>query len=202
MILTFDSEKHQYFLDGVSLPSVTQVLQGVGIIDFSKVPAHLLEAARKFGTAVHKATELYDKGTLDEESLDINLRPCLAGWKLFRQEYGFVPEFIEEPIYSKVYRVAGTPDRVGIWRIDDSLIIPDIKTTFEISPANSIQLAGYELMVRESNKAIGNKVKIKRISVLLNNEGKYKIEEHKDKNDANVFIAALAVFNWRQKNGK
>jgi hypothetical protein len=197
MILTLDSEKHQYSLDGVSLPSVTKVLQGVGIIDFSNVPASLLDSACKFGTAAHRATEFYDKGTLDEESLDPNLRPYLDGWILFRQEYGFVPEIIEQPMYSKIYRVAGTPDRIGKWRIDDSLILPDIKTGFELSPANAIQLAGYELIFKEQLKG---KHKIKRMSILLNGEGTYKIKEYVDKNDMQIFLAALSVFNWKERN--
>lgn len=197
--LEFDEANHIYRLDGVVIPSVTQVLKGAGLIDFSKVPPSLLEAACKFGTAVHKATELWDKGTLDEESLDPNLRPYLNGWILFRQEYGFEPISIEEILYSKIYRIAGTPDRIGKWRIDDSIIIPDIKTGFELSPANAIQLSGYELMYKENLKG---KHKIKRMSISLNEESTYKIQEYKDKGDVNILIAALSIYNWRQKNGK
>jgi len=196
--LKFDEVKHQYTYGGAPIPSVTQVLKGVGIIDFSMVPAARLEAACLFGTAAHRATALSDKGTLDEEALDTNLRPYLDGWQLFCQEYGFVAEFIEEPMYSKIYRVAGTPDRIGKWRIDESIVIPDIKTSFDFSPANAIQLAGYELIFKEQLK---KKHKIKRLSILLNCEGTYKIQEYKDKNDTNIFIAALAVYNWKGKNG-
>jgi hypothetical protein len=200
--LTFDPIKHQYMLDGVILPSVTQVLKGVGIIDFSNIPPSRLEAACKFGTAVHKATELWDKGTLDEVVLDPHLKPYLDGWKLFRKETGFNPIAIEEPLYSKIYRVAGTPDRLGQWNINTPFVIPDIKTTFELSPANAIQLAGYELMWKEFDKGADIKAKYIRISVLLNDKGTYKIEEYKDKNDTNIFIAALSVYNWKGKNGK
>ncbi len=197
MRLRFNKKKHLYLLDGVVLPSVTQVLQEVGIIDFSKVPASLLEAARKFGTATHLTTALSDKKILDEGDLDIHLKPYLEGWRLFRQEYGFVPEFIEKSMYSKIYRVAGTPDRIGKWRIDDSIIIPDIKTSFEFSPANGIQLAGYELLIKENLKP---KTRIKRLSILLNGQGTYKIQEYKDKSDVNVFIAALSIYNFKVKN--
>jgi hypothetical protein len=195
--LKFDEGKHLYSLDGVPLPSVTQVLKGVGIIDFSNVPPALLEAACQFGTAAHKATELSDKGKLDEENLDINLRPYLDGWILFRQEYGFLSDMIERPIYSKIYRFAGTPDRLGHWRIDDSMIILDIKTGFMLSSADAIQTAAYAIMAKEG----GIKGTIKRVSLLLTKDGKYKIKEHKDKNDANVFISALSVYNWRRKHG-
>lgn len=203
---TFDEELHQYKLDGVVIPSVTQVLQGVGIIDLSGIPANRLEAARLFGIAAHKATALSDKGTLDEENLDKNLRPYLEGWKLFRQEYGFTPDLIERAVYSEIYRVAGTPDRIGKWRIDSSIIIPDIKTGFALSSANAIQLAGYELIFRDNlykfifTKALKSKIKIKRLSVLLNDKGRYKIQEYKNKNDTNVFLSALSVYNFKEKN--
>lgn len=195
--LTFNEELHQYKLDGVVIPSVTQVLQGVGIIDFSGIPIARLDAARIFRIAAHKATALSDKGTLDEKELDENLRPYLDGWRLFRQEYGFIPALIEQPLFSKIYRVAGTPDRIGNWRIDDSIIIPDIKTGFELSPTHAIQLAGYELIFKEDLKV---KSKIRRLSVLLNEKGKYKIQEYKDKNDLSVFLSALSVYNFKEKN--
>lgn len=195
--LTFDEAMHQYKLDGVIIPSVTQVLKGVGIIDFSNVPAYLLDKACKFGIAAHKATELFDLKTLDEATLDINLKPYLDGWIKFIQDTGFVFETIEKQLYSSIYRFAGTPDRVG--RIDGILTIPDVKTGFEVSPANGIQLGGYEILVKENQK---KKEKIRRLSVLLTDEGSYKTQEYKDKNDLNVFLAALSVYNWRLKNGK
>lgn len=195
--LTFDEALHQYKLDGVIIPSVTQVLKGAGIIDFSMIPVARLEAACQFGIAAHRATALSDKGTLDEVALDDNLRPYLSGWRLFRQEYGFVPDIIEQPMYSRIYRVAGTPDRIGKWRIDDSIIIPDIKTGSALSPANALQLAAYEMIVKEN---LTKKEKIKRLSVLLTPDGKYKIQEYKDKNDINVFLSALSVYNFKEKN--
>jgi hypothetical protein len=111
--LTFEEENHLYKLNGTGLVSVTQVLQKAGIIDFSKVPPQILEAARKFGTAAHKACELFDKGTLDERSLDHNLWPYLDGWVAFKKEYNFEFLAIEQPIGSTIYRVAGTPDRIA-----------------------------------------------------------------------------------------
>ncbi len=198
--LILDPIKHIYTLDGVLLPSVTQILKGVGIIDFSNVPPSRLEAACKFGTAVHRATELWDKLTLDEITLDPHLRPYLDGWILFCKDFGFTSSVIEVSMCSKIYRFAGTPDRLGNWNKDDSIIIPDIKTSFELSPATKIQLAGYDLMVKEN--APNKKIRTTRLSVLLNEKGTYKLEIYKDKNDTNIFIAALSVYNWKGRNGK
>ena len=39
-----------------------------------------------------------------------------------------------------------------------------------------------------------------RCAVELHNDGKYKIVPHTDKNDHNVFMAAVACFHWKQNN--
>ncbi|TBR16981.1 hypothetical protein EPO66_03635 [bacterium] len=155
--LTFDKDSHSYKLNGVVIPSVTQILQKVGISDFSMVPADRLESARKFGSAVHLACELFDKGTLDECALDSNLWPYLDAWVSFKKEYALEFISIEKPITSVIYRVAGTPDRIA-----------------------------------KSDKR-------RRLAVLLNEEGTYKVTEYKDKNDWQIFIAALSVTNWKER---
>lgn len=111
--LTFEEENHLYKLNGMGLISVTQILQKAGIIDFSKVPPHILEAARKFGIATHKTCELFDKGTLNERALDPNLWPYLDGWVACKKDYKFDFVAIEQPIASTVYHVAGMPDRIA-----------------------------------------------------------------------------------------
>jgi hypothetical protein len=204
--LTFNKETHEYFFNGAKLPSVTHILQDAGIIDLSGIPFSRLEAAREFGSAVHLACQLYDEDNLNEKTLDHNLRPYLDAWVKFEKDTGFeIIEFEEDtgfviienenPICSPKYRFAGTPDRVG--RLD-CLTIVDIKSTAELSPAIGIQTAGYQIAWNETHE---EKVK-KRIAVLLQPDGKYKIESYKDKNDTNVFLAALSVFNWKKRNLK
>jgi len=111
--LQFFEDKHIYKLNGMPLVSVTKILQMAGLADFSKIPFERLEASRKFGQAVHRACELFDKGTLDERSLDTNLWPYLDGWVACKKEYKWDFVAIEQPIISTIYRVAGTPDRIS-----------------------------------------------------------------------------------------
>jgi len=111
--LQFFEDKHIYKLNGMPLVSVTKILQMAGLADFSKIPFERLEASRKFGQAVHRACELFDKGTLDERSLDTNLWPYLDGWVACKKEYKWDFVAIEQPIISTVYKVAGTPDRIS-----------------------------------------------------------------------------------------
>lgn len=194
--LTIDNN-HIYRYNGTVVPGVSQILQKAGIVDLSAIPADRLAAAQEFGTAVHIACELHDKGTLDEAILDPQLKPYLDGWKLFRQEHSFQPEKIEEKLYSKIYRFAGTIDRIGKCRIDDSLVIVDIKSGI-VTPSIAIQLAAYELLVREHT---GGK-KTKRLVIFLNNTGTYKMQLYKDKIDTNIFLSALCIYNFKERNGK
>lgn len=185
--LVFDEIKHEYFLNGAKLPSVTKVLQGAGVIDLSGIPLDKLEVARQRGIDVHSACELYDLNNLQEGYSN----PYLDAWIEFRRDTGFMPLEIEKFVYSARYRFAGTPDRVGML---NKLTIVDIKTSEDLSPATALQTAGYELAYNEMN---GNKAK-ERVAVLLTAEGKYKIEPYRDKNDINVFLAALSIHNWKK----
>jgi hypothetical protein len=190
--LTFNAEDHSYYLDGVRLPSVTQILRGVGLIDFSHVPPERLEASMKFGTAVHRACELYDFNNLDEASLDPALRPYLDAWIKCRKDTMMIIEAIEEKVVSVKYRFAGMLDRRVVM---DKCGILDIKTSVDISPATKLQLAGYELAY---NEMAGNKNRsCRRWVVLLKDDGTYKIEEHKNKGDANIFLSVLSIYNFK-----
>ena len=193
--LTLDVN-HIYHYDGTIVPSVSEILTAAGLVDFSTVPAERLEAARKFGNAVHLACELSDRETLDFGSLDLALVPYLMGWEIFKQEYLVELRAIEEQFYSPLYRFAGTIDRIGSWRIDDSSLIIDIKSGIE-NPAIAIQLAAYGLLAKE---IFGIKGKIRRLAVYLNDKGTYRVKEYRDKNDMNIFLATLSVYNFRRKN--
>jgi PD-(D/E)XK nuclease superfamily protein len=90
--LTFDPVGHRYALEGVGLPSVTQVLQAVGIIDFSGIPQPILLAARDRGSAVHAAAHYYNENDLDVEAFAAEFPgywPYLEAWITFRRESGF-----------------------------------------------------------------------------------------------------------------
>lgn len=193
--LTIDNN-HSYRYNEAIVPGVSQILQRAGIVDLSAIPADRLLASQEFGTAVHIACELHDRGTLDEVILDPLLKPYLDGWKLFRQESGFEPEGIEEKLYSKIYRFAGTIDRRGKCRIDDNLMIVDIKSGV-VTPSIAIQMAAYEVLIKEHT---GSK-KTKRLAVFLNNTGTYKVQIYKDKGDVNIFLSALCIYNFKEKNG-
>ena len=197
MKIDFDERKHIYRLDGLKVKSVTQILKEERFIDFSRVPAQILDAAANFGRAVHKATALYDMDDLDYSTLDKELEPYLDGWIKFKKDTGVTIAAIEEPIASKRLMLAGTPDRNRAI-LNDKLTLIEIKTVSVFSPAIALQLAGYELIENEGKKA---KDKIKqKVGVRLKGDGTYELtpKTYFSPNDTNIFLGALIGNRWKE----
>jgi hypothetical protein len=91
-VIAFDPVPHTYSVDGVRLPSVTQVLQAADIINFDGVPQPILLAARDRGAAVHQACHYFNEDDLDVEAFAAEFPtywPYLSAWITFRRESGF-----------------------------------------------------------------------------------------------------------------
>lgn len=90
--LEFFEDEHLYLVDGVIVPSITQILS----FRFGKKYAHVrrdvLERAAQAGTAVHEAIERYCK-TGEESDL-----PELRNFKFLQRQYGFVVRKNEVPV--------------------------------------------------------------------------------------------------------
>jgi hypothetical protein len=176
-------------------PRVTEILRGAGLIDFSMVPASIMAPAQRFGSAVHKATELCDKGTLDIDILSEPLIPYLDGWKKFITDYNITikPDEIERQFISKIWGFKGTPDRWPL--VGNKRTLIDLKSSTSMYPATAIQTAAYQILLEE------NGIKIQqRWGVQLNNKGTYKIEVYKKISDRTVFLSALNIYKWKGEN--
>jgi hypothetical protein len=127
-VFLYDEVSRNHKLNGISIPSITQILKPLN--DFSGVPDKVLGNASFFGTAVHKVIELYMKGTLDEDSIDVGLRLPLEGFKNWycrhSETLGYIPAeskgIVEVPAYNKKLWYCGRPDIV----FDEAII--EIKT--------------------------------------------------------------------------
>lgn len=197
-MITFDHIAHQYYIDHTPVKSVTQILKGAGLCDYSMVPPDVLQRAADFGTAVHKATELYDKDDLDADTLDPALIPYLDAWMSFIKMAHWSTTHCEQVVYSKKYLYAGTYDRKGFY--NDKLTILDIKTgirskaTIKVA---GIQLSGYEIAYNEND---GKNGKIKqRACVWLAGDGTFKLETYNDKADQARFLACLTIANIKEE---
>ena len=164
--------------------SVTELLVKEGFIDTTWFD----EYGRDRGTYVHKARHLYDMDELDEGSLDPVLVPYLEAWKKFRKDSGFVPIDSEIRLYSEIYQFTGKPDATGL--LNGLPAIVDCKSG-TIEPWVALQLAGYEILKGSRHH---------RIAVRLKPDGQYSVKEFKDRQDRQIFLAALACYNWKKNN--
>lgn len=182
--LTFDEATHIYRYDGIVVPGVTSILEP--LTDFSRVPPAVLKAAADFGKAVHRACELDDLGELDEGSLDPALVPYLAAWRKFSAEHNVLWEVIEQPLFHKTLRYAGTPDRQGLVKGLSTTV--DIKSTAQLYPAVGPQLAAYQ-------QASGHPT-VQRMAVQLKGDGTYVAKTYSDPTDWPVFCSLLTLRTW------
>lgn len=185
MELTFEPEKHEYKLDGVSVPSVTQILVKSGIVD----TIWYTENGCARGDAVHKAIHYHDQDDLEWDSLDEIVKPYVEAWIKFRTDVHFEIIKSEESVYDPIYRYAGTYDKIGF--LGPKNIILDIKTGAP-HQANALQLAAYAATFTNP---------LERYALHLKPDGTYKLIHYTDRSDIKTFLAALAVVNWKQTKG-
>ena len=172
---------------------VTELLAEAGLIDrtwFSE------EGALR-GQYVHQACHYYDMGELDEDSLDPVLIPYVEGWKKFRADTNVTIIHCEERIDNERLGVTGKPDRVVDWPGIGHAVI-DLKSG-SLSDTTAIQLAAYKLLLLQDGWDTAKP--LKRFAVNLPGDGTYKVKEYKDRADEGIFLAALAIHNWKKNHG-
>lgn len=121
--LVFDPVAHRYTLDGEVLPSVTQILQASGAIDFSHVPQPILLTARDRGSAVHRACHFYNEDDLDVDAFAAEYPeywPYLSAWIDFRRDSGFelATDFAQLGALGVIKRYAVQLRKDGTYRVD------------------------------------------------------------------------------------
>ena len=195
-MLKFDEATHTYTLDGKVLPSVTTVLKP--LYSFDGIPPEVVERKRQIGKAVHKAIELDLADDLNAASLAPEVAPYFAAWVRFKVE--FRPESqgggSEVRVHTASY--AGTVDLItGRVGHGDTWVI-DFKTSAQVGPVVALQTAAYAHAAHEMGAVPHGP---KRAALHLLPTGRYKLIEHKDRNDIRVFQSLLITHQWRQANG-
>lgn len=133
--LEFDEETHTYLVDGVIVPSVTQILSKQFPNKYSDIPKDVLKKAAERGTAIHKSIEDYCNGKGDLEDR------CVKNYRWLEKIYKFESVENELPIIldigGKTY--AGRLDL--ILKINGVYAVADIKTTATLDK----EYLGYQL---------------------------------------------------------
>jgi len=198
-LFKFDFEKHEYSYAGIVEPSVTQLLQEFGLIDYSAVPRSHLNFKRDLGIGVHYACELLDHHNLDEENLDPRIKPYVDAYKKFCEFTGFEvnSDLTEAKLRSAKWRFCGSPDRQGLHTtsLGSEQVIIDLKATWKMYRCVGPQLRGYKILIEENFK-----IKIKKVfGLLLSGTGHYDLVPFDDKTDENDFLACVSL-HWAKKN--
>lgn len=138
MKFTFDAESHTYRINDEVVPSITGIIKP--LVNYSMIPPAVLQKAADYGTAVHKAIELFVGERLDMESLDPALRQAVEQYQLWYEETGhFDLPVCELPMGHERQKWAGTPDLIF-----DGRAIVELKTRKTNRLTDSIQLAAQE----------------------------------------------------------
>jgi len=186
-VFTFDPVEHRYFLDGVRIPGVTTVLKEAGL-----VPNYGgFGQAQYRGLHVHTATEYLDLNDLDWTTVHPDYAGYVHAYDHFKRDTGFVPELIEYQTYNGFYKFAGTLDRRGT--LDGALWQIDLKSGLS-APWHQLQTGGYFMLRDDWTGDL-------RGSLYLKENGTYELKEHDDPSDMPTFMAALALYHWKQNKG-
>ncbi len=177
-MLTFDPEKHEYLVDGVKYPSVTQVLPEQ---KFYCTESHL-EAAREDGENTHSLIKMFfDTGDTFGEKILEDLAEKLKELKPITGE--LVSH--DNPMFSAKHFFAGTPDAI----FENAII--DFKRSRGDVKRHSLQLAGYHILARE-NKLI----KRTKIWMILYHTGKgWKYIRTHDDTAEEVFLSLVKLWH-------
>lgn len=166
-MIQFFPETHTYLVDGVEVPSVTEITRFLSY-DYKSDRPWMAEIAARRGTKVHEACMLIDYGEEPEE--DPEIQGYLMAYRRFLQDYAPEWEGIEKPVGSLQCGYAGTIDRYG--KITGFNSVLDVKTGQKHKPALQAQLNGYWwLLIKQKYEAE------KLYGLYLRNDGTYELVE-------------------------
>jgi hypothetical protein len=206
----FVEESHTYTINGHVVPSVTQVLNEVGFIDYSGCPADVLLNAQARGHRVHKALHYHLEGDLDWNSIAEEDRGYVESGLTYLERAQLRP--VTHPQTHEVigveYRFWDDRDMTGgtvdllAWEPDAWLSVNDWKTGIPSDVAASLQTAAYaEYARRHLTPILGPRLRIRRKAVKLYKDGAPgKAVPYDDPRDWPQFLAALSCVHFK-RNG-
>ncbi len=141
-MVEFIEDGHIYLIDGVIVPSVSELLHFIFPNKYANIDEKILNNKANYGSIVHKAIECYEqKETLPK--LDLNQEFSLNQYVKIKNKNNIEVQAQELMIYYKnLY--AGRLDMIAI--VNGALSLLDIKTTSTLDKEYlSWQLSFYEL---------------------------------------------------------
>ena len=143
----FKEETHEYFIDDVKYPSVTDIAKPISFERLDALQKSMLERARLRGQIVHELCEDYLLcGEVDESAIEGEILPYFASFVEWVRTYRPKVIFTEKRLFSKDMGYCGCLDL--LCEIDGKIVLIDYKATSTIDKKSlSVQLAGYEQLL-------------------------------------------------------
>lgn len=171
----FDKDNHEYYLGGVRIPHLTEMLRDTGWID----EIWFTEEGCERGSLVHTLCADYDLGALRNP---LALECLYKGWVLAHEDAmrTIKPQWtaVEQAVVSRQYRYGCRPDRVG--RVWGAWAVVEVKTGSR-HRSTPIQTALQAIAVAPELHLPATA--IVRYELDLRENGKWFLFEHHDKRD-------------------
>lgn len=217
---TFDPVLHQYRnTEGIVRPSTTQILEGVGLVNYDDVPGDTLKHKRDIGDAAHFATHSLDicrfcqgillpdetctkckkhceEGSLNWDDVNSEVSPYILAYQRAKKESGMV---VEEAEVSGIGKINGmefgyTRDRIITMPGIKYRAVLELKCAYKEEKSWKWQTASYERTCpKKENEHIA------RIGLQLKKDTSFKFYIYEDPRDIDVFTWALAL-TWTKIN--
>lgn len=203
--LVFDEVTHTYRVDGVVVPSVTQILARTGLTDFSGIPDRIRIAALNRGRRVHQAANYLLEGDLDWATVDDADRGYVESCAAFLAAAEFIVLAAEIRLFHPVLRYAGTADAIGIWHGERA--IADWCVGDLAESRKDLQTSAYSGAAKVSPPAewfeFAADSPIARVGVRLKKDGSLPATEpYRSPRDFALFAAACAVAHEQMRRGR
>lgn len=172
-VVTFDELNHIYYVDGIKVPSVSQICKMANPNMYRGVDNSILQNAAIKGSKLHKAIENYElTGTIDHSSELLN-------YIMLKKKFNIVKEHSEKIILIKLEDkvvCAGRFDLQGYFDGEKALI--DFKRTRDIhTDYVKLQLNLYAYGLKQSYGEIVEKLIMIRLRDLEYNVIEFEVDE-------------------------
>ena len=189
----FRKEDHSYWLDGVQIPSATQIIKLCGLIDDRWYkPEH-----RTRGTLVHAGCHHISENDMDWkqwEEAHPELLGYLRAYEKFLADSGFKPTICEKPHYHENLRYGVTVDNIGT---SASALENEI---VELKSGSMMRWTALQTALQAMAWFSDSCYTIRRTGVELHSDGTYRTESFANANDFPVVTGMVGVAHWKLEN--
>lgn len=205
-MIEFNPDKHEYRVDGVLMPSVTDILDTLTAKHYGGINPAVLQAAAVRGTMVHERLEEIDYGFFDG-MVEYEISGYCKAYLSFLRTYKVDWRGIEQIVYEPILGYCGTVDRWG--DIDGERCVVDFKTYTQPTRENYLSLMGqtaaYTYALIAQDGIAESYRKVKKYGLFLRKDGTFRLvdcaeyEEKYKVTGSEIFSRCLEFYKWKER---